>query len=147
MSTNNGTSWTVVNAGIPNSTVYSMLVSNTTMFAGTTGGGVFRRPLSEIITRIGVSSNETPATFRLEQNYPNPFNPVTTIRFGIPARLHVTLTVFNALGQQVATLLNGDQEAGYHDARFDGSGLASGVYFYRLRAGDYIDTKRLILVR
>jgi diadenosine tetraphosphatase ApaH/serine/threonine PP2A family protein phosphatase len=83
----------------------------------------------------------------LLQNYPNPFNPSTTIRYVLPARCHVILTVFNTLGQQIATLINDTQEAGYHDVRCDGSGLASGVYFYRLRAGEYLATKRLLLVR
>jgi hypothetical protein len=85
--------------------------------------------------------------FELLQNYPNPFNPSTTIRYALPQRSHVTLTVFNTLGQQVATLVNDSREAGYHDVRFDSSGLASGVYFYRLRAGDYVGTKRLLLLR
>ena len=88
-----------------------------------------------------------PALFRLEQNYPNPFNPSTTIRYSLPGNAHVTLTIFNTLGQQVATLVNEIQDSGYHDVRFDPSGLASGVYFYRLKAGDYIATKRLLLLR
>ena len=88
-----------------------------------------------------------PTEFELRQNYPNPFNPSTTIQYGLPQRSRVTLTVFNTPGQQVATLVNAYQEAGYHDVRFDASGLASGVYFYRLRAGDCVATKRLIVVR
>jgi hypothetical protein len=83
----------------------------------------------------------------LYQNYPNPFNPSTTIRYGLPSRSHVTLTVFNTLGQQVATLVQGEQEAGYHEAVFDASGLASGVYLYRLQAGDFVASRKLILVR
>jgi hypothetical protein len=88
-----------------------------------------------------------PGKTRLEQNYANPFNPSTTIRYVLPRRSHVTLTVFNTLGQQVATLVNELHEAGYHEVRFDGSGLASGVYFYRLSAGEYVETKRLLLIR
>jgi hypothetical protein len=83
----------------------------------------------------------------LRQNYPNPFNPSTTIRYGLPHRSTVQLTVFNTLGQQVATLVQGEQEAGYHEVRFDASGLSSGVYFYRLSAGTYVETRKLLLLK
>ena len=88
-----------------------------------------------------------PFAYELSQNYPNPFNPSTTIRYALPNRAHVTLSVFNTLGQQVATLVNETQDAGFHDVWFGASGLASGVYFYRLRAGDYVATKRLLLLK
>jgi hypothetical protein len=88
-----------------------------------------------------------PLAFGLYQNYPNPFNPSTTIRYGLPSRSHVTLAVFNTLGQRVAQLVNGDVEAGHHDVQFDAAELSSGVYFYRLRAGDFVETKRLLLLR
>lgn len=83
----------------------------------------------------------------LGQNYPNPFNPTTTIRFGLPTRSQVTLTVYNTLGQQVAALVQGEKEGGYHEVKFDGTGLSSGVYFYRITAGDYVATKQLLLLR
>jgi hypothetical protein len=88
-----------------------------------------------------------PISVALFQNYPNPFNPSTTIRYALPIRAQVTLSVFNTLGQQVAVLVNENQEAGYHDVRFDGSGVASGVYFYRLRAGDYLSTRKFVILR
>jgi hypothetical protein len=84
---------------------------------------------------------------QLGQNYPNPFNPTTTIRYALTSRSHVTLSVFNTLGQQVATLVNESQDGGYHDVRFDGSGLASGVYFYQIVAGTYVATKKLVILR
>lgn len=99
-------------------------------------------PITSVAEEVRV-----PEQFSLSQNYPNPFNPSTTIRYALPSRAYVRLTVFNTLGQHVATLVNENQEAGYHDVRFDGSGLASGVYFYRIQAGTYLDTKKLLLLR
>ena len=85
--------------------------------------------------------------FALFQNYPNPFNPSTTIRYTLPRRSHVTLTVFEVLGQKVAELVNGDIDAGYHEIQFNANDLASGVYFYRIQAGSYVETKSLLLIR
>jgi hypothetical protein len=84
---------------------------------------------------------------RLEQNYPNPFNPSTTIRFGLSHKSYVQLTLLNSLGQQLACLLQGEQEAGYHEVKIDGSVLSSGAYFYRLRAEGFVQTRRLLLIR
>ena len=121
-----------------------------------------RSPFPESSTIESVIDEQYPRAFILEQNYPNPFNPSTTIRYGLPSRSHVTLTIFNALGQQVATLVQGEQEAGYHEARFDASGLASGAYLYRLHvrpqdsaiggdsrggAGDFVQTRRLLFLQ
>jgi hypothetical protein len=85
--------------------------------------------------------------YTLAQSFPNPFNPSITIGYGLPQRSYVSLAVYNTLGQQVTVLQNGEQEAGYHDVKFDGSNLPSGVYFYRLQAGSYVETRKLCLVR
>jgi hypothetical protein len=89
----------------------------------------------------------TPTRYSLSQNYPNPFNPRTTIQFAIPRSSEVTLRVFDALGREVATLVDAFEAAGTHTVEFDGEGLASGVYFYRLRAGDFESTRKLIVVK
>jgi hypothetical protein len=99
------------------------------------------------VTTVVRSVSPPAHEFALSQNYPNPFNPSTTIRYGLPNRSHVTLTVFNTLGQQVATLVNGEMEAGYHEIQFDAKGLSSGVYLYRMQTGSHIATKKLILLR
>jgi uncharacterized protein (DUF362 family) len=85
--------------------------------------------------------------FELVNCYPNPFNPVTTIRYAIPKSAHIRLLVFNALGQSVSAIVNELQEPGWHMAHFDGSSLSSGVYFCRLQAGSFSDTKKLLLMK
>jgi len=93
------------------------------------------------------ADGSVPASFSLAQNYPNPFNPGTTIRYALPEKSHVTLSVFNALGQHVVTLLEETQGAGFHEVKFDGSGLPSGAYFYRVQAGGFSGTKKGLLIR
>lgn len=88
-----------------------------------------------------------PTEFRLWQNYPNPFNPTTVISYALPKQSFVTLRIYDVLGRVVQTLLEETQEAGIYKVRLDASGSASGVYFYRLVAGSFVDTKRLMLVR
>jgi hypothetical protein len=88
-----------------------------------------------------------PDAYRLEQNYPNPFNPTTTIRYSLPVSEHVKLSVYNLLGQQVATLVNETQEAGYKSISFDAGGLSSGMYTYRLSVGAFTWVKKLLLVK
>jgi hypothetical protein len=88
-----------------------------------------------------------PTTFYLAQNFPNPYNPTTTIRFAIPSAGKVKLTVYNVRGELVRTLVDGEVSAGYHEVTFDASKLASGVYFYRLEAGSYVATQKMILAK
>jgi hypothetical protein len=88
-----------------------------------------------------------PTEFRLEQNYPNPFNPRTTIHFQLPSKSHVTLRVYDILGQELETLINEEREAGMYILQYDGLNLTSGIYFYRLQAGSYSETKKLILLK
>jgi len=88
-----------------------------------------------------------PADYSLSQNYPNPFNPVTSINFAISNREFVTLKVYDVLGNEIATLVNEQKPAGEYDIDFNASSLSSGIYYYQLKAGDYIETKKMILIK
>jgi len=88
-----------------------------------------------------------PTEFMLAQNYPNPFNPVTTINYDLAATVQVELLVYNSLGQQVATLVHDTQPAGRYSVSFDGSRLASGLYFYSIQAGEFNDLQKMLLVK
>ncbi|HTP13827.1 MAG TPA: T9SS type A sorting domain-containing protein, partial [Bacteroidota bacterium] len=85
--------------------------------------------------------------FALEQNYPNPFNPTTVISYTLPVNSHVTLMVYDVLGREVQTLVNERQDAGSHTVAFAAGALSSGVYFYRLQAGNYVAAKKFIVLR
>jgi hypothetical protein len=106
----------------------------------------YQQPAS-ITTGVDDASSGLPAVYRLEQNYPNPFNPSTTIQFALPQRNSVTLKIFNVLGREVAILVNEEMAAGVHKIVFDAKRLASGMYFYRLQAGNFWQVKRLILMK
>jgi hypothetical protein len=93
------------------------------------------------------ASSRGPVEFSLHQNYPNPFNPVTTIRYELPWGSHVTITVYDMLGRAVSVLVNDRREAGAYQVMFDGSNLASGMYFYILQAGSFVVAKKLLLLR
>ncbi len=99
------------------------------------------------LTSVGPTNNDVPLTFQLSQNYPNPFNPTTRISYSIPKAARVTLTVYNLLGQVVATLVNTDQQPGKYVALFEANRFASGVYFYRLQAGNFSDVRKMLLLK
>ena len=121
------------------------LDSSGTIFCGTEGSGVFKSESST--TAIINTISELPSGFRLEQNYPNPFNPSTIITYSIPRGSFVTLKIYDILGNEIATLVNEEEPAGNYKINFNGNRLSSGVYFYRIQAGDLIATKKLILIK
>jgi hypothetical protein len=234
LSTNNGANWTEVNQGLMNIDVRSLAISGATLFAGTCCGGIWRRPLSEMIpveltsftaatngkevilnwstatelnnqlfevqrsfegsefATVGFVSGKGTTTERqdysysdevfingkysyrlkqidylgsyeysdvvevdfrtfssylLEQCYPNPFNPTTTIGFGIQNKSNVKITVLNAIGEEVAVVLNEEREAGYHQVEFNAANLPSGVYFYQMKTGSFVETKKMLLLK
>jgi hypothetical protein len=155
LSTNNGTTWTSISSNLADM-VRALAVLNGTLFAGT-NNGVWRRPLSEVIsTSVETGRVDLPAAFSLAQNYPNPFNPSTVIRYTIPGGggsrnyeegRKTSLTVYDILGREVAVLVNDAKQPGTYEVLFNASNLASGVYLYRLNAGSFVETRKLCLIR
>jgi hypothetical protein len=120
----------------------------------TTPGGQTSTPVIQTInfTVSGTTSVTAPLTnvvkdYRLEQNYPNPFNPSTMLSFALPQSGLTTLKVYNILGQEVATLLNGFEKSGVHQVLFDAATLSSGVYFYKLQSGNFVQSKKMVLLK
>jgi len=101
----------------------------------------------EAAVDVKESPDGLPLKYALYQNYPNPFNPVTTIRFDLPKEAHVTLKVYNILGQEIMTLVNEKREAGRYDVQLDAGSLPTGVYFYRFHANDYTMTKKFVVIK
>jgi hypothetical protein len=101
------------------------------------------------VNKLIILSGEvyTPKVYSLKQNYPNPFNPTTSISFSIPSFAFTSLKVYDILGNEVATLVNEEKQAGTYEVRFDASNLSSGVYLYRLQAKDFTELKKMILLR
>jgi len=146
-----GTSWTTfstANSGIGYNYIEGIMADNHgNLWFGAQdyGGGV------SVYNPNGVTDLEKlvqlPLDYRLYQNYPNPFNPFTVIRYQLPMNKHVTLKVYDVLGREVKTLVSEDQTKGSHEVHFNASGLPTGVYLYRLQAGTYHDTQKMIFLK
>ena len=106
---------------------------------------------SIIVNSSGTTAAETidalPTSFELYRNYPNPFNPATTIAFDIPSQAHVRITVYNTLGEQVGIVFDGQRPAGSHSVIFDASALPSGLYLYRMQAGEFTSVQKMSLIK
>jgi len=112
------------------------------------GNNVFIDDISSgTVTEVGSPISMTPDKYELSQNYPNPFNPTTKINFSIPKQGFVSLKIYDMLGKEVANLVNEVKVAGNYAVDFNGMNLASGVYFYRLESVDFVDTKRMMLIK
>jgi hypothetical protein len=88
-----------------------------------------------------------PQKYALSQNYPNPFNPTTTISYSIPERSSVELKIYNSIGEEIAALVNTVKEPGKYTVKWNASGLASGIYFYKITAGEFAESKKMVLLR
>ena len=99
------------------------------------------------LTGIGDGESQVPLVFNLDQNYPNPFNPSTKISYSLAGEVQVNLTVYDMLGREVIKLFNDKQVAGVYELEFDGGSLASGMYIYKLKAGDFVSVKKMVLLK
>ena len=142
----NGLSFSSFSDGLAHRTpVEAFAVNDTFMFAGTDYNGVWRRPRPSILSTK--TQTDIPRIFDLSQNYPNPFNPTTKIKYSTSKSGMVNIKVYNFIGEEIATLINEEKAAGNYEVEFDASDLPSGVYFYRLQEGDFVETKKMILLK
>jgi hypothetical protein len=142
------TNWTAVNTGLPSTSLrIDYLAATDSDLYASISGIVWKRPISEITTAVAQPPTNTATTFMLSQNYPNPFNPSSIINYQLPINTFVTLDIYDMLGKKVKTLIDEYQTAGNHSVLINGSNLSSGVYFYRITAGRFIETKKLILIK
>ncbi len=144
-----GAHWADVRSGLPKYGIWSLCVVGSDLLAGTWGSGVWRRPIAEMVTSVPTHGASLPSEFMLGQNFPNPFNPSTIIRYSIPVETYncTSLRVYDILGREVAVLVNERKAPGSYEVKFDAAGLSSGVYFYTLSAGGFVQTKRLLLLK
>jgi len=128
----------------PNHSLKFVTYTNPEELIGITS--VFPEFSATTVALAGVGDN-LPTSYALSQNYPNPFNPSTEVAFDMPTAGHVELVVYNVLGQEVTTLINGEMDAGSHVISFDGSSHSSGVYFYRISTGSFSETKKMVMLK
>ncbi len=145
VSNDNGINWIQRNEGLTSFQINSLCIINNYIFAGT-NNSVYRRPLAEVIG-IKTISELVPAQYSLGQNYPNPFNPSTKFTIQISKSSDILITVYNVLGSQVEILVNWQLKPGIYEVDWNASGYPSGVYYYKLVAGGFTQTRKMILVK
>jgi hypothetical protein len=130
-----------LNGSLGQSGIGLVLNSNYTHRAG------FWENVYFILTDVDDSESELPISFGISQNYPNPFNPTTTIKYSVPEESFVSIRVYDILGRLVTSLVEEEQTIGYYEVKFNAINIASGAYFYRMEAGDFVDIKKLIILK
>jgi hypothetical protein len=151
-SVNGGTNWGNANYGLGNWPVYAFAECYGYLFIGTDShvgsySSVSRRPLPETITGVKDKGEQNPSTFCLNQNYPNPFNPTTHIKFDLKNNGFVKLTVYDILGREVKILVNEYRRTGKYEVEWNAESFPSGIYFYKIQAGMFVDVKKMLLIR
>ncbi len=145
LSTDKGSNWIEVDSGMTNKDVNTIILNGDYLYAGTWGSGVWKRPLKEITSVESIQSELS--NYKLFQNYPDPFNPSTIISYRIPENTLVILKLYDVLGRELQTIVNRRESSGVHFVTFNAHNLPSGVYFYRLQAGSFTQTKKFLLLR
>jgi photosystem II stability/assembly factor-like uncharacterized protein len=144
-STDNGTSWAQFNSGLSDLRTVAFALNPDGFLYLATYSGVYHSVSP--VTSVNTFDALGPVTYSLEQNYPNPFNPSTNISFNLPRSSFVSLKVFDLLGREVASIISEEMQAGRYSHKWNAASLPSGVYFYRLQAGLFTETKKLVLLR
>jgi len=137
---------------VPDSCQISITIANNNSDSTHAGSVFYIDDLAMNTNATAVKDNLHPLTFKLQQNYPNPFNPTTTINFEIPVRENVSLIIYNTLGQKLRTLIDGSRSAGHYQVSWDGKdsngeNVSSGIYLYRIKAGFFVESKKMILLK
>ena len=130
---------------VENYLVYGIIEDYAMLTAAKIGDKIYGDSLA--LSAVSSLSSQVPKEFILYQNYPNPFNPTTTISYQIPKAGNVTIEIFDCLGREIKTLVDEFKQQGFYSINFDASHLASGIYFYQLKAGGFISTKKMIVLR
>ena len=145
-STDYSETWEQLNTGLPIMDIRSVAVDDQDyLYAGSWGMSMFKTTTSTFVSVDELKFE--PTSFSLEQNYPNPFNPDTKIKYSVPQTSMVKIIIYDVLGNEIETLVNQEKSTGDYEVEFDGSKLSSGVYFYQLRVGNFIETKKMVLLR
>jgi len=148
LSTDSGANWHTVNVGLNYfKDINALSIKGNYLFAGDNYGNVWRRPLSEMTTAVNKQSQNGMPLLALQKNFPNPFTTTTTITFSLPESEPVTLRVYNSIGEEITTLINGNLAEGTHNVIFHGENLQSGIYFYRLTAGENVLNGEMAIVK
>jgi hypothetical protein len=143
-SNDGGNTWNGFNIGLNN--LQGLTLMGKDLYALTLDGVIWKRSFDDVM-KVDETKGKLPTEFSLSQNYPNPFNPSTTINYQLPTFSFVSLKVYDILGREVATLVNEEKKAGYYSVEFNANKLSSGIYFYRMQAGKYVETKKLLLMK
>jgi hypothetical protein len=125
----------------------SISVSDTMLINVTTGSRIIYELRSQMITGISDKPATSPTGYSLLQNYPNPFNPNTIIRYQVKRDENVTIKIYNTFGQEISTLVNEEKNAGAYEVTFNAINISSGIYFYQIKAGSFVQTKKMVLLK